>query len=461
MRKIRSLVVAMALAAAPIAFPAAAGALPFDDPELVSSSGYDADLAVAPDGAAVIAWTDQRDSDDYYRVDARLYATDGSAGEPIELDANAGQSRPNPTVALGPDGTATVLWTVHQGNKIEGAQIATDGAVTPLEPIELDEGIEASSLRTIAEASGAVAVIWQEFSLTDFDAPGRITTVQLGADRTWGALHDVFDGAGPRQETLNPHLLPASDGGATAVWSQRDADETEDARLRAARLSPDGSLGDSHVLEEHIGDAYGDDITATGSRVFFASGQYENKDGHEVKLRMVTIDEDARAVGEAEVVDSVTRPDGGFYDLDSVTDEAGLTTVVWADRQRGGYKHRRGQIGAVRVLEDGTVDRVGPVSRKDRSRIWDPAVTVAPGGRAEVVWMREKRGDERKLGAAKLGAGGRVTRRQRFAGDDIQFEIEDLEAEADATGRVRISFWTWGHAGPARGLEGLISYVSK
>ena len=428
----------MVLATAAIALPGTGAALPFKDFETVSTTGGDADLDVAPDGSAVIVWEDSRDveGEPSNSILVQLSAADGSSGKPVEVDADTGQNA-DPVVELAPDGTATVVWAAYKANALKAARVAPDGSVSALPSTDLHGTLDVPGVQTLLEPSGAIAVAWQE---TNDHETHRLKAVQLGADGTWGPAHTLLENEDYR--ALDAGLQPAGDGAATVVWTDVNDSKETDVELRAARLLSDGTLGEIQFLADRAGsdlDLF-DDFAVAGRRVLFTANEHKNRAGDEVKLRMVTVGDDGEALAPAEVIDSVSSPYAGFYDLDAAVDESGVTTVVWSSRENG-PSHPRSRIEALRIDDAGVVDRLGAISRKDRSRSTDPVVTATRPHQSEIVWTRAKKGDKRQLGAAKIRATGAI-RRQRFAGADVGEGLRDLHAAADGSGRVRITFQT-------------------
>jgi hypothetical protein len=437
--------------AAMLFLPAAGTALPFEDPELVSATGYESGLGVARDGSAVIAWEDKTDDKAANRIYARTYAPDGSAGEPVLLDEDTGV-RPLPFVETAPDGISTVFWAAHRTNRLRSAQIAPDGTVTTLPDLELAGVIDdpGSWMHVHASPGGAIDVLWQE--QFDEHEVHVMKAASLLPDGTWAATHELL--GGENHLAMEARLLPAADGGSMAVWTE--SDENDEVQLRSARLFPDGSIGEVQVLAEDAG-SYRDrrgELATAGNRVFFARNDVKNRAHDNVELRMLTLGDDGAAVGDVEVIDSAGTGQGGFYGMDAAVDESGLATLAWSNRSEERYWPRP-RIEALQVGADGSVDRLGPISRKDRSVNTWPQVTAGASARAEIVWMREKQRsdrDSRQLAAARIRAGEGVTWRQRFAGSEDVADVYVLEAAADATGRVRLILDT---------DKGLVTYVSR
>jgi hypothetical protein len=244
-----------------------APAKPFGRPLVVDRAGEDPSLALAPDGAALLAWE---------RLEApppvspgqmglfpirRVVAATRAAGSPRfghsrtlsttqpATPFGSGIGAMWPAAALAPDGTAVVAWARYDGNSancctaVEAATRRPGGRFnapvrfpTPIDMSQFDKPVvgigsdggpatiawPADDRRTLPGPSGLFAVRW------DGGAAGDPVT--LVAPATNG--HGMF----------SPQLLLAPDGSATVAW-----DDGERAcaigHRHAVTLAADGSAG--------------------------------------------------------------------------------------------------------------------------------------------------------------------------------------------------------------------------
>jgi len=147
-----------------------------------------------------------------------------------------------PQVAVGPDGTATAVWTrggFEEGTEslrlaiVEWAGLGADGHWS--EPEVLSPGTLSIGARVVADARGDVVAAWS--------GPDGVWTVDRPAGATWGA---PFRLSAPGSPSGGVQLAMNGAGEAVAVWL-RDAGGGRPA-LDAARRGADGSWGPAQTI---------------------------------------------------------------------------------------------------------------------------------------------------------------------------------------------------------------------
>ena len=167
--------------------------------------------AVAPDGEAVIAWTEQVAGTATVRAAMRAAGTASfGAAQTLSLPGDAR----TPAVAIAPDGSVVVVWKqVRSGDPVIMAATRPAGGSFGT-PEQLSAvGPEPFAPQVAAGADGTVAAVWRSVQ-------GGLETVQ-SALRPPGAT--VFDAAqvvaGPGTDQLMPDVVVAPDGATTVTWN--------------------------------------------------------------------------------------------------------------------------------------------------------------------------------------------------------------------------------------------------
>ncbi len=98
----------------------------FGVPQDLSMAGQDSSaprIAIAPDGTATVVWRRSNGSNNI--VQAATRPPSGSFGPPEDLSM-AGQDASIPRIAVGPDGTATAVWSRNNGSNLTIQQVSTE-----------------------------------------------------------------------------------------------------------------------------------------------------------------------------------------------------------------------------------------------------------------------------------------------------------------------------------------------
>jgi len=218
----------------------AAGATSFGAPVDISPPGtdaYDPQIAIGPDGTATIVW--YRWDGTYGTVQTATRAA-GAASFSAPADISVfGQTAFFQQIAVGPDGTTTVVWRRYNGaNWIIQAATRAAGALGFGAPEDLSAtGRDATRPEVAMGSGGLTTVVWQRSN-------GSNTIVQaatraVGA-ATFGAPEDL-SAAG--QDAEVPQVAIGVDGAITAVWRRIDAGPTQSIIQVATRAAGAAGFG--------------------------------------------------------------------------------------------------------------------------------------------------------------------------------------------------------------------------
>jgi len=198
------------------------------DPDQTS---FGAEVAVDPDGRALVVW--QIDDGTFDRIQARFRSASGALG-PIETLSPPGRNAYRPQVAIDADGDALVIWRGYDGMEevqVQGRARSRPGRWGPVRTFSAG-GVDLEPPEVAMESDGDALVVWQ----ADDGIQGRARSAGGGL----GPL-ETFSKAGGRI----PEVAIDADGDAVIVW--RRSDGTNDliyARIRFAN----GDLGETENL---------------------------------------------------------------------------------------------------------------------------------------------------------------------------------------------------------------------
>lgn len=220
--------------------PAAGAADPPQAADLSSAAEMAAgpDVAVAPDGTATVVWSARSGGESV--VFARRIASDGTAGATRQLSASAAgtlvpQDALAPQVAVAPDGTAVVAWMRHDGSnfRIQARRITPGG--TPEEATRTLSGAnqDAAAPQVDVAPDGEATVVWKRFDGFHYLVQVR----RIAPDGTSEGISQRLSESG--RDAVEPQVAVADDGTATVVWSRFDG---SDSIVQERRVEPDGTL---------------------------------------------------------------------------------------------------------------------------------------------------------------------------------------------------------------------------
>jgi hypothetical protein len=205
----------------------------------VSTSGStrrDARVAVAPSGAAVVAWL-ARDGAAAV-LQARRMEPDGTRGPILDLSP-AGRIPAQPDVAMDADGHATVVWSERGTSGAEeivrARRITAAGALEPAVDLT-GPGLTAKLPDVEVAPSGAVTVTWLR-------TPAG--TVHLRRIDPVGGLGGTVDVTPP--DSGQSDVAVGADGDAYVTWVTYDG---ADQLVHGRRVEAGGDLGDIDTLSD-------------------------------------------------------------------------------------------------------------------------------------------------------------------------------------------------------------------
>lgn len=183
--------------------------------ENVSAAGQDArgpQVAVGPDGTSSLIWS--RNNGANRIVQVRTRATGGGFGLIQNLSA-VGQDAITPAVATGPDGSVATVWTRSNGaNTIVQTRSRTaNGIFGPTQPLS-EPGEDGGDPQLDVGPDGTAAVAW-------FRSSGSNDIVQARVRPANGAFGSVENVTGPVVAASDLGITVGPDGTATATWYGR------------------------------------------------------------------------------------------------------------------------------------------------------------------------------------------------------------------------------------------------
>lgn len=197
-------------------------------------------LAIAPNGAAALVW--EQTVDGRLTVVAATRDPDGRWTDPVTLTgATAAGHEPN--VAIGPTGTATVVWIEEtSGGAAVMAASRTAGGVWPA-PVVIGRGSALphetprpgraeTGADVAALPDGRIAAVWTIVDGTTNRAQAAVTR----PDGTWTAATALSK---PGAAASGVQVVALAGGDAAAGWEELDGGLI---RARVARLAQDGSV---------------------------------------------------------------------------------------------------------------------------------------------------------------------------------------------------------------------------
>jgi len=204
------------------------------------------ELAVEPDGDAMIAWGDN-ESNGKAELHVRRMGADGQSGQTVDLGQTAANWRGEiGNVEFAPDGRAFAAWQKPDSDTVEGiaATVVRFGPTGQPETTTAVSGTAIASNPQLAVGPGGVFVTWHE--------PSGGGSARLYAAR----LSSTGPVAGSPQ-LINVGIVPAvpqtatsvgSDGTATIAYG-RELTSTS-AAIYVRRFAQDGTLGPEVPLSE-------------------------------------------------------------------------------------------------------------------------------------------------------------------------------------------------------------------
>jgi hypothetical protein len=206
-----------------------------------------ADVAVAPDGSAVVAWATLITAESRSLVQTNVRAPNGvfaPTGQTRSSTA-AGASGEHPSLTMDPAGNATVAWThipdtANPDSEVRFSARPAGGGFGPAVAASAPAQI-AQNPDLAATGDGTVIGIWLSGSGSSRSVE---TAVRAPGASSFGAHQLLSPASGP---SLEARLAVNPAGQAVVIWP-----ETDIGGLSAARRSPGGTFGD---VQEVVGDS--------------------------------------------------------------------------------------------------------------------------------------------------------------------------------------------------------------
>jgi hypothetical protein len=326
-------------------------------------------IAVGPDGTATVAWIRWDGSN--LVVQARRIKPNGELEPVLELSAT-GRDAAEPDVAVGSDGTATVVWKRFDGFHflIKVKQISPEGAVLPMEENTPSEAKQDAVEPQVAVApDGSASIAWTRYD-------GSNTIIQERRVTAAGVLDastDDLSQAG--QNAVEPGLVVASDGTATVTWARSDGTNTI---VQARQVAPDGtpaaitsdlSASGRSAAEPEIAPGPG-----AGSSVVWERFDGSNWIAQERRL--------TAAGAPAGAAIGVSASGANAAEPQIAVAPNGSATVVWSSEGSNVTIQRRN------LASDGSLAGAAVNLSAGAARAGTPQVAFSPYGGAAFAWRR-------------------------------------------------------------------------
>jgi hypothetical protein len=190
-------------------------------------------VAVAADGTTTVVWS-ARAGGGHFTVYMRRIAPDGTRGPAVAL-SNPTQDALAPQVAIAPDGSATVVWSRFDGNNflIQGRRVDPSGTPEAATKNLSRTGQDAADPQVAVGSDGTATVVWKRFDgFHDRVEERRITAA---GERVPAESTNLL--SADKEDAVEPAVASAPDGTSTVVWSRFDG---EDSIVQESRVGPGG-----------------------------------------------------------------------------------------------------------------------------------------------------------------------------------------------------------------------------
>jgi hypothetical protein len=351
---------------------------PVEDLSAGGHDGFQPQLAVAPDGSAMVVWVDFDGSS--FLVKGRRLAPDGTpAGGVIDLSA-ATQNEVDPQVAIAADGTATVVWertnvdwTGAYGTGtsfvILERQVAPDGTVGESHMLTRG-GRSAVEPEVEVGPDRAPIVVWSRHE----EGASIVQARRVGADGT--PAEATYDLSASGASAIEPALDVGVDGRAEVAWTRFDGGHWV---VQGRELSSTGEpAGAAHDLSDAARDAVQPQLALGADGTGMAA--WKRFDGANWIVQLRRVGADAAPVGGA--VDlSASGADAAEPRLALAPD--GGASVAWDRFDGSHWLVQRRRVGP----EGGPEAAAENLSASGQSA-GQPQLVVAGGSSETTVWRR-------------------------------------------------------------------------
>jgi hypothetical protein len=213
-------------------------------------------VVVDAGGNATVVWDRYSGSEQIVQA-RRIDATGLPAIETRNLSAPGGDAI-EPSIAIGPDGTATVVWTRFDGadQVIQAQQISDEGA-----PVGAVGDVSAPGRSAVAPdvtvgPDGAAILVWQRVVGSHLIVQER----RFGSDGSLGP--DTANLSNLTRDSYEPRVAAAGDGTASVLW---DEAREEGPVVRARRIDASGTPQEETVSLSSAGQGSGSPAISAGS----------------------------------------------------------------------------------------------------------------------------------------------------------------------------------------------------
>jgi hypothetical protein len=378
--------------------------------ELGSGSGHEreAQLAVAPNGTITAVWEHYDGA--HFVVQERRIGVGGSPLGPVHQLSAGGASAFDARVAVGSDGTATVVWKRYNGASFVIQERRVDAGGTPeasVHDLSLP-GQFAGQPEVAARPDGGAVVAWERHNASRDVA--RIQSTVVRPNGTVAACCFDLTNADFNRNGFDPRVAVFPDSTAIVVWDRHNGSEQiVQARQLAVTGTPSATTYD---LSASGRNAIEPEVTTTPDGKAIAT--WTRFDGSSWVVQARRLAASGEPVGGA--ID-ISEPGGPALQPHIAALTGSSASIVW--KQLGGstytVKQRRldqsGATGSTHVLSAPGVDA------------HEPQVAAGSDGTQTVVWALDD------------GA-GEVVQARRIGGDGVPaadtVDLSDAGADAGA-----------------------------
>ena len=340
--------------------------------ERLSALGEDAldpEVAVDPEGNATVVWV--RSDGSNFVVQARRIAADGSLGSTQALSVT-GRDAADPNVAVGPDGTATVVWRRYDGSRflVKERQIEPDGTVEAADAKTLSAGgADAVEQRVAVAPDGTATIVWSRYE----SSGARIQVERIEPDGTRAGTPQNLSPEGGA--AIEPAVAVDGDGAATVSWIRSDGSHSiVQARRLSAKGTPDAqpqdlSASGGSAAEPQVAAGPGGNATVV----------WDRHDGSSfvVQARRLPV---AGSPGPTRTLSASGRD---AAEPQVAVGPSGVATVIWTRFDGSAFVVQKRVLAADGTPEAGVHD----LSQAGRTAS-APQVGIAADGTPVAVWRR-------------------------------------------------------------------------
>lgn len=232
---------AIALAVGMLAAPPATGAatwlLPAANLSDASQNASESRVAAAQDGTTTAVW--RRDDGTTYRVQVATRPAGANAFGPATTLSEAGGQALQPEVAVGTDGATTVVWDRFDGTNYRSQAVTRPAGSTTFGPVAtLSTGAtDAQNSQVAVGPDGTTTVVWEIFDGAHYIVQ---QATRPAGSTTFGPATDLTPAT---TDARHPQVAIGAGGTTTVVWEFDDGVSKEvKAATRASGSSTFGAI---------------------------------------------------------------------------------------------------------------------------------------------------------------------------------------------------------------------------